>query len=138
MPHMHHKFCMCMLLPPPQPSTAVHAYGPQIRPYRVYWSSGVRGGSRGGKGGPCPPPPPPPFETEPARNAEVCHALSVTQRTSLYESHLHVLQYIQRSNLQLPSLRDSSLAVPQTQGLIRKGKASEKRQYHESPGFTLL
>ena len=127
---------MCMLLPPPNPllpcTLMVHKLD-RIECTGPPGSGEDPGGVRGGGAHA-----PPPFETEPARNAEVCHALSVTQRTSLYETYLHVLQYIERSNLQLPSLRDSSLAVPQTQGLIRKGKASEKRQYHESPGFTLL
>ena len=60
--------------------------------------------------------------------AEVYHALrhvaTLTQRTSLYGSLIHVLQAVERSNLQLP--RDSSVAVPQGQRPIPKGGSPRK------------
>ena len=55
--------------------------------------------------------------------ARFAHVATPMQRTSLYEALLACSTSIKHSNLQLP--RDSSVAVPQIQRLIPKGRGFE-------------
>ena len=56
-----------------------------------------------------------PFRTKPARNAEVCHALSTRSYFDVMHISIRITAscpaYIECSNLQLPSWRDSSVAA---------------------------
>ena len=95
----------------------------------------IRGGPKGG--GAWGPMPPPSRRSKCGRfTARLEYVATPTQRTSPYESLLHVLQN-KHLNLHLP--RDSSLpSVPQIQKLILNKRDSEKRPYDELPELHVL
>ena len=97
-----------------------------------------RGGSRGAHTG---PPPSSGLSWRDTR-IEVCHALSA--RSYFDAAHISIWvaascpAYTERSNLQLPSWRDSSVAAPQTQSWFRReGLRETTIRIDESPEFTL-